>query len=157
MATRDFVADCTIDRFKLEEEVLEFPSMAAWYNNQHELAIDDAMLKEQRMDRVRAEIGLETREDASKKPTQDYIDSMVILDPRFRKAQEEYNAAKHKAGLLKQAVFSMNNKKAMLELFTKLHLNGVHAEVRIPQEAKSEMVETSALGKVRARRRAPGD
>lgn len=150
--SRNFIDDVKINIFHLEDEIVNVASVLAFYLDKQADAILDRDEAEQLMKRVAAEIGLSIRAEATKKPTEGHIDNMTQMDPRYRKAQDALNEAEYRLNRIKAAVKAIDTKGKSLENLTKLHINGVHAEPRVPHTVKEQMREEDALNRISRKR-----
>ena len=115
----------TVDRDKLDEEWVNQPDLFHEFARQSadaRLALEE---KKQELDVVRAEIDKDIRERPGRydadKVTENAIANIIILQPKFAKAQSAVNKARHTLDILQAAVSALEHRKKALEHLVFLH------------------------------------
>ncbi len=136
----------TIDPEKLDEQWFRFAR--DYY--EHACLLADAREEYERMKSRREVIAAELDRDIRQQPdtygvakiTEAVIEKTVLLQKRFRKADEDVIIAKHNVDIMQAAIEAMDGKKKGLENAVRLRLAAYSAEPRVDGDAGDKMRET---------------
>jgi hypothetical protein len=149
-----------IDAFRLDEELLRQARL--FYEAMDALveAKDKTLRTKAAFDLAEAELSLAIRKDPGsfglEKATENSIGAAVIVNPKYRKAQEAYFDAKHEMDVCDVKVAALEQKKSMLESRVKLAGLESYASPRMPTREDKEhfdkLERDATLGKGKKRR-----
>ncbi len=135
--------DIRIDESALDVEWLEQPRLM---NRYCQLAADakKAMdLAKEAVDVVRAELQRSIRSNPDEygipKLTEAAVESTIVLDEKFRKAQMEYLEARYENEMVTAAVRAIDQRKTALENLVKLYASNYFAGPTAPRDLPSEL------------------
>lgn len=174
----DFENDRSIDPDNLHEESVDQPDLMHEYGLNYEefsYARDNAKLKmdiaKEELDQIKSQVSLEIREDPEdfglKKATDESVKNATLVDDRvitktteYFSAVEEFNKAKHEAGVAYNALRAIEAKKASIENLIRLLGMQYFAQPSEPKDfgtnyvkkAKEDRTKETMKKKVRERR-----
>jgi len=128
MDERDLEDDLKLDRFNLVREAETLADTYRYWTMESANARRDADAAKDKLELTEAEVALEIRSSAEKKPTEAMIESMVTADTRVVRAKREFIEAKHRQALLEGAVRAMDHKRSQLDNLTRLWIAGYYAD-----------------------------
>lgn len=137
IAERNFQADVEIDRLALDKEAEELPSIYLYWSEKsadQKACVDD--LKDQGS-QIIADVELEIREGAEKKPTEAEIKSRVETDPRVIQWKRDFNRAQRDLATYVGVVRAMEHKKSQLENLRHLWIAGYYSDPSRPGKSEA--------------------
>lgn len=126
---RNYAEDVKIDRYKLEEECTEHPSIYWYWTEQLMEARAELDKIKTQYDLVVAETELYLRKNPPEgiKVTEATIAALVVTNGDVHKKRDEMDAAKKKVNLLAGAVQSLEHKKSQLDNLRHLCISGYYS------------------------------
>ena len=116
-----------LDMHSLDEAWLQQPELSHKYGVQ---LLEAEMLRtrlKDKLDITKAEIDLEIRENVTPKPTESAINSLIVLNPKYKEAMQRYFEAEHKVKEIKNMTNSIEAKRKALEGLSELYVAGYFA------------------------------
>lgn len=147
--------DIAIDENRLLDEWRNQPALFLKYGQLAAKARRNADVAKEHAESVFARVAAEIREEAPKKPAEDAIKQMVLLDPDYKRASHAAIKAKYEADLLATAVRAFDHRKTALEYIVKLYGMEYFADPTAPdyETAKAmEGMQNDAIGEKLSRR-----
>jgi len=133
--------DCGIDPDALDVEWLDQPNLFLCYS---ELMVD-ARLEMDRskelMEVIKAEVDTETRKShakENKRLTETQVANLVIQDPKYREAVDNYLSAKHNFEIISARVRALDQRKTALENLVMLHRQQYFAGPSVTRDLSRE-------------------
>ncbi|MCK9543785.1 MAG: recombination mediator protein UvsY [Novosphingobium sp.] len=154
----DFEQDLAIDPSRLDEEWLAHPVVYMKYCNALTDITQERDKQKEKLEVVKAELDRDIRSDPGKfslaKITEGAISSALILQPKYKNAQEELNNLTYQVNMIGNAVKAFEHRKKALEAMVDLYINQYWAGPKEPRNlpAGKRMVDI-ALSKTTGRQR----
>jgi hypothetical protein len=101
----------------LNEEFIKQPSLYAWFATLCEFASAEVETQKMTLSILRANLDAEKRTElaeSGKKPTENMVNSAIIIDPKHQGAETALIEAKRQYGILKGIVKALEQRKDML-------------------------------------------
>lgn len=142
------------DEHRLDQEWLEQPRLFG----KHALQLADARREHEETkaerDVIVAEIDMDIRRDPVKydlpKVTEGSVEKLILLQPRYQKAQRKVIEAKHRVDVLQAVCDALEHRKKALENLVHLHGQD-YFSTPTPPKGTREAVEENAKREVRRR------
>ena len=134
----NYKEDLAIDPDKLDEEWLRQPQLYQKYAEELENAERVKVEEKQRFEVVQAELDRDIRDDpqqfsVGEKMTEAVVKNTILLQEKYKNAQEKYNEAVHNVNILRVAVESFDQKKKSLENLVTLYIGKYFAGPKEPR------------------------
>ena len=135
-----------IDPLRLDEDWVQQPKLYLEYAGKLADARRDLDLAKNELELTRAELDADIRVDPSQydfdgKPTEKAIDACILCQKRYKTANEEVIAAKHKVDVLAAFVTALDHRKRALENLVDLHGQGYFAEPKAKRQQDREAMQ----------------
>lgn len=139
-AEYDYEKDLSIDKHRLDDELIFQPRKMMKYNTAHAQAQLDRDKAKQNLDVVKANLDSKVRADlvtAGARFTEAVVDGRIKTHPEFIAAQNNLHKAEHTVNLTFAGVMAMNARRPILEDLVRLYLSGYWSEPRVSGETKA--------------------
>ena len=138
----EYEKDTSIDDSALDVEWLQQASLTIKYCQIEAQARRDMDQAKQNLDIVEAELdqAIRTDPDAYSLPkvTESAIKAAILLDDKYKEAQEEYHQAQYELNMAQAAVRAIYAKKDALENLVRLHGQQYFAGPSVPRDLSKE-------------------
>lgn len=116
-----------LDFHSLDEAWLEQPELSyKWGMKLFEAEMLRTRLKD-KLDATKAQIDLDIRETVTPKPTEAAINSLIILNPKYKEVMNQYFEAEHQVKEIKNMCTAIEAKRKALEGLSELYVAGYMA------------------------------
>ena len=154
----DFEQDLAIDPSRLDEEWLAHPVVYMKYCNALTDITQERDKQKEKLEVVKAELDRDIRSDPEKfglaKITEGAISSVLILQPKYKDAQEELNNLTYQVNMIGNAVKAFEHRKKALEAMVDLYINQYWAGPKEPRNLPAgKRMADIALGKITGKQR----
>ena len=123
MSERSFAEDVKIDKFDLDGEAKEQPSIYQYWSNRAARARRDRDMAKMDYEVRRAELAVAFRASSDKKVTNDQVEEYLTSHAELRGLRKQWIEADFVYNDLESGCTALEQKKSMIENLTKLHLN----------------------------------
>ncbi len=159
----DYEKDINIDSEALDLEWINQPSLMYKYSEHAAITKHEMDRTKERMEIVKADLDSQIRNNPKDfglpKVTESAIQGAVTLQPKYKKAVEQYHEVKYEYGVAMAAVNAIDQRKSALENLVKLLCASYFAGPQTPRDlskeylAKKEQTQSNAKVKIKRRKK----
>lgn len=136
--SNQYWADLSINKFKLNDELLHQPQLYYEYAYKTAQAKNDMDDAKDELDIKKSEIEATIRKEG-KFTKEGEIKNAVEINRSLRSTREKYTEARRKYNLLGKAEKAFEQRKSMLQTYVYLQVHNISSDVKVPQSHQREM------------------
>jgi len=138
----EFESDLFIDKFSLDQECVDQPTLYAKYGELHADAIQERDFVKESLDIKKAELYRKIRENPTKygcneKPTESAVSNIITEDRSIQDLSEELREKNHQVNVLGVAREAFVHRKKSLENLVELYLTSYFSQPRTTNQKEN--------------------